>query len=35
MTAPFLVASVVLAGVLTMAVWVCIKFVQACQERRP
>ncbi|CAL9327444.1 hypothetical protein SUDANB6_05960 [Streptomyces sp. enrichment culture] len=34
MIAPFLLGSAVLAGVLTVAVWVGIKFVQACRERR-
>jgi hypothetical protein len=34
MIVPFLVGSVVLTGVLTVAVWVCITFVRACRERR-
>lgn len=34
MIIPFLVGVVVLAGVLTLAVWVCIKSVHACRERR-
>jgi uncharacterized membrane protein len=34
MIVPFLVGLLVLVGVLTMGVWVCIESVKACRQRR-